>query len=331
VTQNQTQTSERPVIGHGDFGYNVKEVQHALDIEVDGDFGPDTDDAVSQYQREKDLDVDGVVGPQTWKELTREFDLPPYPPKLPTVFTPEVKRMITDTAIIHPIADYNWEDRGKAPAGYIKGMALAYAQAYVRFGTDDFLAIELSKANTHDSSVDALAWLAQEFEDANMSNSQRGKNTLRHLYVLLMGLGMRESSGEHCCGRDQSAENTTADTCEAGLFQTSWNARSACTDFINLFDQYELSSPQGYLSAWEEDVSCSQSDWDSYGSGDGFMFQELCKRAPTFAVETCAVTLRNLRQHYGPINRREVELRREADDMFKRIELIVEGEVFLGV
>jgi len=37
---------------------------------------------------------------------------------------------------------------------------------------------------------------------------------------------MRESSGQYCCGRDTSEDNTTADTAEAGLFQMSWNAMS---------------------------------------------------------------------------------------------------------
>ena len=41
-----------------------------------------------------------------------------------------------------------------------------------------------------------------------------------------LGLGMRESSGQYCCGRDTSEDNTTADTAEAGLFQMSWNAMS---------------------------------------------------------------------------------------------------------
>ena len=46
---------------------------------------------------------------------------------------------------------------------------------------------------------------------------------LRRLFVLLMGLGMRESSGQYCEGRDRSAHNTSADTAEAGLFQVSFD------------------------------------------------------------------------------------------------------------
>jgi hypothetical protein len=46
----------------------------------------------------------------------------------------------------------------------------------------------------------------------------------------------------------------------------------------------------------------------------------MCKSCPAFAVESCAITLRNLRQHYGPINRKEAELRVDADQMFKQVE-----------
>jgi len=38
-----------------------------------------------------------------------------------------------------------------------------------------------------------------------------------------MGLGMRESSGRYCEGRDRNANNVTSDTAEAGLFQMSWD------------------------------------------------------------------------------------------------------------
>lgn len=38
-----------------------------------------------------------------------------------------------------------------------------------------------------------------------------GTDTLRQLFVLLIGLGMRESSGQYCEGRDRSASNVTAE------------------------------------------------------------------------------------------------------------------------
>jgi hypothetical protein len=313
----------RPLIGQGDYGNNVRELQTCLQITVDGDFGPGTHSAVMNFQQNQSLSVDGLVGEMTWTALDDEFGLVRYPPPLPPKFSDSVIREITDLAINHPIAQYSWRDRGRSPAGYIKGIAISYAQACMRYNAGDPIAQEWGKANTGNDALDAISWYNSNFADLGMSNETDSIETMRHLFVLLMGLGMRESSGQFCCGRDQSATNTSADTAEAGLFQTSWNARSCCTDFINLSDQWDKDSPQGYMSIFAEDVSCSSSDWACYGSGDGFRFQELCKYSPVFAVETCATGLRNLRQHWGPINRKEAEIRREADDLFKQIQDIV--------
>ena len=50
------------------------------------------------------------------------------------------------------------------------------------------------------------------------TSTPRAGNPLWMAYetlAMLLGLGMRESSGEHCTGRDTSATNTTAATAEA--------------------------------------------------------------------------------------------------------------------
>ncbi|MBD2578409.1 peptidoglycan-binding protein [Oscillatoria sp. FACHB-1406] len=38
---------------------------------VTGFYGPQTEEAVKQFQRAKGLQADGVVGPATWRELMR--------------------------------------------------------------------------------------------------------------------------------------------------------------------------------------------------------------------------------------------------------------------
>ncbi|MHB8490789.1 MAG: NlpC/P60 family protein [Solirubrobacteraceae bacterium] len=50
-------------------GDAVRLAQAALRVPVDGDFGPETEQAIRQFQAEKNIKVDGVVGPQTWNAL----------------------------------------------------------------------------------------------------------------------------------------------------------------------------------------------------------------------------------------------------------------------
>jgi hypothetical protein len=64
----------RPLIAEGDAGADVEELQRLLSVsgfpcDVDGDFGPLTDQAVREFQASHHLAVDGVVGPQTWGAL----------------------------------------------------------------------------------------------------------------------------------------------------------------------------------------------------------------------------------------------------------------------
>ena len=310
----------RPVIGLGDYGNNVAEVQVRLGTSVDGSFGQGTEDAVISFQRTSGLQADGVVGVQTWAALDKLSPLAAYPPPLPPKFDQATINKLGNLAAASPIASYAWKDRGRAPAGYIRGMAVAFAQAVLRYNAGDPIIRDMAAANTHNDEIDALSWYNSNFAALGMSNDLGSIDTLRHLYVLLLGLGMRESSGKHCEGRDTSSSNTSSDTAEAGLFQSSWNASSASTDFLNAADQYDPDSVQGYMAVFAEGVTCNSSSWASYGSGAGFAFQETCKWSPTYAVDTCAITLRRLRQHYGPINRKEAEIRGDADKMFKQVQ-----------
>jgi hypothetical protein len=223
-------------------------------------------------------------------------------------------------AMASPIAEFEWIDRGQAPAGYTQGMACAFATVVRKWLAGDSAAREMAKADTGDDEVDALTWYADIFGDRGMFNNVDGLDTLRHLFVLLMGLGMRESSGQYCCGRDMSADNVEAVTAEAGLFQMSWNAAGCSDEMQKLMEVYASCPPQCASAIFAQDVECSAADWDCYGSGAGADYQELAKACPQFAVETAAIGLRNLRQHWGPINRREAEIRIEADEMFQQVQ-----------
>jgi hypothetical protein len=323
----------RPTLSIGSTGSHVVLVQRLLGARpLDGDFGNITAEAVRLFQSEGELVDDGVVGPATWDALDAEFGLPPYPPPLLEPLDPGTVAAIVGLARSSAIAHYEWDDRGFAPPAYIAGMAVAFATCIRKLFAFDTSALDMAKANSHNDDKDALAWYEDTFDSLGMSNETAGLKTLRHLFVLLLGLGMRESSGQHCEGRDQSATNVESDTAEAGLFQQSWNSAGCSTEIEKLFAEYAAGlgvdpPPQCALQIFQDGVSCSESDWENYGSGDGRAFQKLCKCCPQFAVEAAAIGLRHLRQHWGPINRHEVEVRPEADEMFADVEALITAGV----
>jgi hypothetical protein len=319
-----------PTIGTGDRGSCVAWVQRYLRVQpIDAEFGAATEDAVEKYQQRNGLSVDGVVGPATWAQLDADFDLPVYPPPALPPLRDDVVGEICDAALSAEIADYYWADRGVAPDGYIQGMAFAYATMVRKLNMGDPVAAITAQEDQDDPAHDALSWYAAEFQALGLHNDRPGVDTLRHLFVLLIGLGMRESSGRHCCGVDQSASNHESETAEAGIAQTSWNASACSSDVRRLFDEYTAMGQcqQSAKELFEENVSCSQSEWACYGSGIGYDYQMLAKNSPQFAVEMTAVVTRFLRQHHGPINRKEVELRLECDLLLQDIEAIIADEV----
>lgn len=61
--------SPRPLLRQGDKGEAVRDVQRALGIKADGDFGPNTKKAVVAFQEKNGLYADGIVGKNTWARL----------------------------------------------------------------------------------------------------------------------------------------------------------------------------------------------------------------------------------------------------------------------
>lgn len=320
-------TESKPTLRQGDTGEWVTYLQQQLNsdnragLATDGIFGPATDSAVRAYQTSRHLDVDGIVGPQTWDAL--ETDAPPVtPPGLPPPMSGEEIADICEIAATSSIYRYNWRDRGVAPPGYTKGMALAFAAAYRQWVSSYEPAGDMAKDPTGNSEKDVLSWYADIFANRGI-NTDAGENALLALWTLIMGLGMRESSGRHCEGRDMSASNVTSDTAEAGAWQTSYDARGGSGYFQVLFDAYVAgggTNPQGFVEVFREGVNCTSSEWQNYGSGNGYKHQQMSKEQPTYAAEVCAITLRNLRQHYGPINRKEAEVVNAAYDMLRAVQ-----------
>ncbi len=147
-------------------------------------------------------------------------------------------------------------------------------------------------------------------------------DTLRHLFVLMIGLAMRESSGKCWEGRDTTATNTSADTAEAGLFQTSWNIKTASPNIPPLLSDY-WTNPNGFLPAFGEKIEPTASNLQNAGSGQGTAYQWLAKYCPAFAAMVTALGLRTRRSHWGPIGRREVEIVDDADKFLKQVVVLL--------
>jgi hypothetical protein len=59
-------TPDRPRLALGSTGEDVADLQRALELDDDGEFGPKTNAAVRQMQESFGLVVDGVVGQKSW-------------------------------------------------------------------------------------------------------------------------------------------------------------------------------------------------------------------------------------------------------------------------
>jgi len=312
----------RGTIQEGSRGQDVVSCQTTLGVyPADGDFGPITDAAVRGYQAAAGIEVDGVVGNQTWAKLD---ELDAKVADGDDGIDIELISIIQDIAKTSTIANYNWKDRGKAPAGHIVGTALSFALAYQRLNSDDQACQQMAKANTGNSK-DVFTVYATEYRNLGMDNSAAANpgDRLRHLFALVLGLGMRESSGRYPEGRDQSASNTSADEAEASFLQTSWNIRSCSSTIPPLLPEY-WSNPCGFRAQFKEGVTLKSSDLGNFGSGDGAKYQFLSKYAPVFHALVSGVGLRNLCNHWGPINRKEAELRQDADSMLRAVQTAVD-------
>jgi hypothetical protein len=230
---------------------------------------------------------------------------------------------ILELAAGSEIARYDWMQRGKAPMGYIKGMAVLYARMYCKLKAGDPVALEVTKKHDPNANVDALTHYADVFDAAGILGDTP-EDRLRQLFVLLMGFGMRESSGRWCEGRDRAANNVTGEKAEAGLFQTSWDARFSSSLMPKLFADYSGLRDFGWV--FTEGVTARDRDLENFGSGDGLEFQRLSKVCPAFAVEFAAVGLRNNRKHWGSINSRAAEVKRKADALYRQVAQTIEAQ-----
>jgi hypothetical protein len=255
---------------------------------------------------------------------------PALTPTFPTPPTGAYKVQVEELTIGSACSNYSWKNRGRAPAGYIKGMALSFARSLCRLKANEktvspLIAI-MSGADSSNASKDALTYYQNNFVNLPIQIDFTGDEPLRAVYVLGIGLGMRESSGVYCEGWDKSAGiNRPSSGGEAGLFQSSYDSMGASAELSKLYSEYKTTSnSRCFLEVFKEGVSCNSSS--ILGTGPGADYQAYNKACPAFATEYAMVMLRILRGHYGPINRREAEVIPACNQLLKNVQDLIDSD-----
>lgn len=238
------------------------------------------------------------------------------------------QQQIQDSASTSTCSKYSWKNRGRAPSGYIQGLALSFARSYCRLRSSGNIlspAVAMSRANTHDANKDALEWYNSVYSSLKIETDTDGPEALRAIYTLGTGLGMRESSGTYCEGWDTSAgSDRPSSAAEAGLFQTSYDSIGASSELKKLYDEYQAHPERCYLNVFKQGVSCKTRS--ILGTGAGAAYQEFTKSCPAFASEYAMVLLRVLRKHFGPIIRREAEIISSCNQLYVDVQRYIEQD-----
>lgn len=230
------------------------------------------------------------------------------------VLTDVKQSAITDLALASTCAEASYSGQGTAPKSFMRGIALSYAKA-VCHSQDEY--VKVASGSIGSASKDALA----HYGYVNKSEDE----ALDLVYSLAIGSAARESSWRWCVGKDPGASNTSSETCEAGLYQTSFNSRSAHPVLMKLFKQYQSDKSGCYAKEYKGATTCSESNMKNWGSGDGVEFQKMSKECPGFSTDYHVVMLRTQRTHYGPINQKKAEVKSQCVNMFAEIRKLVKA------
>ena len=90
-----------------------------------------------------------------------------------------------------------------------------------------------------------------------------------------------------------------------------------------LFEE-SLSKPICFVETFRQGVRCRASDLQNFALKREF--QRLTKECPAFAAEFAALGLRSFRMNWGPINRREAEIRPEGNVMVLQVQNFLGSE-----
>ncbi len=222
-------------------------------------------------------------------------------------------------------AQTSWADRGRSPAGYIKGIALSFARSLCRIRTTappHPAATILKSVNSLDTTKDVLAHYQDILADIGILALRPGEKPVHATYTVGMGLGMMESSGKYCEGWDVAAgADRGAEEAEAGLFQSSYDSINVSSELQKLYAEYYKNPKRCLLETYKDGVVCRPTT--ILGTGAGAVFQEFTKRCPAFATEYAMTLIRIQRTHFGPLNHRTAQVLPECDVMLTSIRQVI--------
>lgn len=223
---------------------------------------------------------------------------------------PETKAKIATLAANSDCAKHNWSERGVAPVGFIKGVALSYAKAYreVKAGKDT--AASFTAGEMINAKQDALALYGK----AGGSKFDR----LRASYALAIGEGMRESSGNTTEGYDKTVKQQTAEIAEAGLYQVSHDSIRGSPWLTKLYEQFKGDTAACLRAEYMEGVKDLKRD--VVGNGPSADFQRFTQSCPAFATAYAVVMFRTNLKHFGPIKSKKAELLPACEAMLQAVE-----------
>lgn len=229
----------------------------------------------------------------------------------PIVKPIEVTKPIEPVASIEQVVmangckDHYFKERGKPPLAFIMGIAYTYKQAKC---SQNFV---------------GLVTVPHKGVKDVMQHYGLAPN-LQNIFTLLVGLGMRESSGRHCTGRDMSAGFSTSQSAEAGLWQTSYDARYLDKNLPEYSDKW---AGECFLEHYSKNITCSQNDWKYWGTElSGRLFQEKAKKCPAFHAEYTAITMRANKNHFGPFygSRKVAEFVPACLELFEKLNTVIQ-------
>lgn len=243
--------------------------------------------------------------------------------------TVEEKTPVTTNPVVTPkpptiintdCMNYSWKGRGKPAIGYIKGISYSYQKLYC-------------KNTPAKGPISSATNVSGNYKDALKHYNLPPGNELRKTFTMLIGLGMRESTGNYTLGRDYTAKGPqNSSQAETGIWQYSYDAIGSHPELRKIYEYYKKNPQECAADIYKEGL-CDPSKGvcknrtlsirtDGYITSPqaGYEFQKFFRGCPMAQAEYAAVMIRFNSRHFGPLNRKEVEYLPICEKMFESLE-----------